>query len=85
MPRSSRDFINVGQKIKLEDARPGDILLFTGTKKRSRRIGHVAIVYSTDNDGIQFIHSTSGKEHGVTITDMDATYRRRFVQVIRLI
>ena len=85
VPRSSCDFINIGQKIKLEDARPGDIILFTGTKKRSRRIGHIAIVYSTENDEIQFIHSTSGKEHGVTITDMDATYKRRFVQVIRLI
>ena len=85
VPRSSYDFINIGQKIRLEDARPGDIILFTGTKKHSRRIGHVAILYSTEDNGIQFIHSTSGKEHGVTITNMDDTYKRRFVQVIRLI
>ena len=34
---------------------------------------------------MQFIHSTSGKEHGVTITTFDATYKRRFVQIVRLI
>jgi cell wall-associated NlpC family hydrolase len=85
VPRSSYDFINVGEKIRLEDAKPGDIILFTGTSRRSRRIGHVGIVYCNDGDEFKFIHSTSGKEHGVTITAMDKTYRRRFVQVIRLL
>ena len=85
VPRSSGDFINFGQKVSLEDARPGDIILFTGTHKHSRRIGHVGIVYCNDNDEFKFIHSTSGKEHGVTITAMDNTYKRRYVQVIRLL
>ncbi|MDR6944469.1 C40 family peptidase [Mucilaginibacter pocheonensis] len=85
VPRSSRDFIDVGKKIKLEDARPGDIILFTGTKKYTHKIGHVGIVYCTGSDEFKFIHSTSGKEHGVTITSMDKTYKRRFVQVIRLL
>jgi len=85
VPRSSCDFINVGEKIRLEDAKPGDIILFTGTSRRSRRIGHVGIVYCNDGDEFKFIHSTSGKEHGVTITAMDKTYRRRFVQIIRLL
>jgi lipoprotein Spr len=85
VPRSSYDFINIGKKIKLEDALPGDIILFTGTKKHTRRIGHIAIVYSNDNGDFKFIHSTSGKEHGVTITEMDQSYKHRFVQVIRLL
>jgi cell wall-associated NlpC family hydrolase len=85
VPRSSRDFIDIGEKVRLEDARPGDIILFTGTSKRSRKIGHVGIVYCNDSDEFKFIHSTSGKEHGVTITNMDKTYRRRFVQIIRIL
>ena len=85
VPRSSREFINVGEKIKLEDAKPGDIILFTGTKKHTRKIGHVGIVLCNGNDDFKFIHSTSGKEYGVTITSMDKNYRHRFVQVVRLL
>jgi lipoprotein Spr len=85
VPRSSCEFISIGEKIKFEDAKPGDIILFTGTKKHTRRIGHIGIVYSNGADEFKFIHSTSGKEHGVTITAMDKNYRHRFVQVIRLL
>ncbi|HWZ03754.1 MAG TPA: C40 family peptidase [Mucilaginibacter sp.] len=84
VPRSSGDFIDVGEKIKLEDAMPGDIIVFTSPTDR-HRIGHVGIVFHNDSDSFTFIHSTSGKEHGVTITAMDDTYRRRFVQVIRVL
>ena len=81
VPRSSEDFINVGRKIRLEDARTGDIILFTGTKSHHpHRIGHVGIVYCNDGGGLKFIHSTSGKEYGVTISSMDDRYKRRFVQ-----
>jgi len=45
----------------------------------------VGIVLCNEGDDFEFIHSTSGKEHGVTITAMDQTYRRRFVTVIRLL
>lgn len=85
VPRSSYDFVNVGEKVSLADARPGDIIMFTGTKGRSRKIGHVGIVYCNGGDDFQFIHSTSGKEHGVTITTMDKTYRHRFVSIVRIL
>lgn len=85
VPRSSCEFISVGEKIKLEDAKPGDIILFTGTKKHTRRIGHMGIVVHNGTDDFKFIHSTSGKEYCVTITSMDDRYKHRFVQVIRLL
>lgn len=84
VPRSSYGFAGIGEKVKLEDARPGDIILFTGTGKKSRRIGHVAIVMSNTDSELKFIHSTSGKEHGVTVTIMDKYYKHRFVQIIRI-
>jgi lipoprotein Spr len=86
VPRSSKDFINVGKKIRLQDARAGDIILFTGIKSHHpHSIGHVGIVYCNEGGALKFIHSTSGKEYGVTISSMDDTYKRRFVQVIRLL
>jgi lipoprotein Spr len=85
VPRSSCEFISIGEKVKLEDAKPGDIILFTSPKKHCHRIGHVGIVLYNGSDDFKFIHSTSGKEYGVTITSMDKTYRHRFVQVIRVL
>ena len=84
VPRSSQDFANIGERIRLEDAKPGDIIIFT-SPTHHHRIGHVGIVLCNEGDDFQFIHSTSGKEHGVTITAMDETYRRRFVTVIRVL
>lgn len=86
VPRSSNEFANIGRKIRIEDARPGDILLFKGTKSHyPHSIGHVAIVYSNEGNELRFIHSTSGKEYGVTISAMDNTYKRRFVKAVRLL
>ena len=84
VPRSSGEFIDVGEKVSYEEAKPGDIVIFTSPTNR-HRIGHVGIVYSNTSDDFKFIHSTSGKEHSVTITTMDDTYKRRFVQVVRLL
>lgn len=86
VPRSSGDYANLGRKIRLEDAMPGDIILFKGTKSHHpHSIGHVGIVYSNEGGELRFIHSTSGKEYGVTISPMDNTYKRRFVKVVRIL
>jgi len=86
VPRSSPEYAGVGHQINVEDALPGDILLFTGTKSHNpNSIGHVAIVYSHDGNKLRFIHSTSGKKYGVTISEMDDTYQRRFVKAVRLL
>jgi murein DD-endopeptidase / murein LD-carboxypeptidase len=86
VPRSSSEFYNAGERIDITDAKPGDVILFTGTKSHHpHSIGHMGIICSNDSTGIKFIHSTSGKEYCVTITDFNDTYKRRFVQVIRLL
>lgn len=86
VPRSSEEFYNAGERISMDDAKPGDVILFTGTRSHHpHSIGHVGIVFSNDGDGLKFIHSTSGKEYCVTISSMDDTYKRRFVQVVRLL
>lgn len=84
VPRSSIDFTNVEKEISLAEAKPGDIVLFTGTDSTSREVGHMGIITSTENGEYYFIHSSSGKANGVTITLLNNYYAFRFVKVIRI-
>jgi cell wall-associated NlpC family hydrolase len=84
VPRSSVDFTNEGGWVALENAKPGDLILFTGTDSTVRRVGHMGIITSNIDGDIQFIHSTSGKARGVVISDMKDYYQSRFVKVIRI-
>ncbi len=85
VPRSSREFSGAGKETTLENAKVGDVLIFTGSNSRVRRIGHVGIVYSIDQDGIKFIHASSGKAHSVTITELNGHYRNRFMKIVSII
>jgi cell wall-associated NlpC family hydrolase len=83
VPRSSIDFTNVGMEVKLPNALPGDLILFTGTDSTERFVGHMGIVIE-NIDSLRFIHSTSGKKWGVTITTLNPYYMKRFVKVTRI-
>jgi cell wall-associated NlpC family hydrolase len=84
VPRSSVDFTNVGTEIPREHAAPGDLILFTGTDSTIRIVGHMGIVESNEHGNLLFVHSTSGKTYGVTISALKGYYERRFVKVIRV-
>jgi cell wall-associated NlpC family hydrolase len=84
VPRSTIDFTNVGKEISVEDAKRGDIILFTGTDSTERFVGHMGIIISNANGELQFIHSSSGKAHGVTVSPLKGYYMGRFVKVIRI-
>ena len=83
VPRSSIDFTGVGKEIPAAKAKRGDIILFTGTDSTERFVGHMGIVVS-NSDTLRFIHSTSGKAMGVTITPLNKYYLGRFVKTIRV-
>lgn len=83
VPRSSIDFTNVNTKVPLQDAIPGDLILFTGTDSTLPEVGHMGIIVSA-GEPKEFIHSTSGKKYGVTITPVNDYYRSRFVKVVRV-
>ena len=84
VPRSSIGFTNVPYEVSVKEAKPGDLILFTGTGSTIRRVGHMGIVVYNDNDELLFIHSNSGKAHGVIITPLNDYYKSRFVKVIRV-
>ena len=84
VPRSSVDFTNVIHEIPLQQAKPGDLILFTGTDSTVRLVGHMGIITENNQGDIRFIHSTSGKQYAVTITPLEKYYMGRFVKVIRV-
>jgi len=83
VPRSSVEFTNLGQEIALPLAKRGDLILFTGTDSTIRIVGHMGIV-TNNSDTLRFIHSTSGRQYGVTETALNNYYKGRFVKVIRI-
>jgi len=84
VPRSSIDFTHVGKDIPVEGAKRGDIILFTGTDSTERFVGHMGLITENRKGELKFIHSTSGKANGVTITPLNDYYRGRFVKTIRI-
>lgn len=84
VPRSSVDFTNVKHEVPLEQSASGDLILFTGTDSTIRTVGHMGIITENNPGKVQFIHSTSGKQYGVTITPLERYYMGRFIKVIRV-
>jgi cell wall-associated NlpC family hydrolase len=84
VPRSSKEFTNVGKEVDLRDAVPGDLILFTGTDSAIRKVGHVGII-TQSGDTLAFIHASSGKVYAVTETTLNAHYKKRFIKVVRML
>lgn len=83
VPRASVDFTHVGKEVIMNDARTGDLILFTGTDSLERTVGHMGII-TENTDSLRFIHSSSGKIYGVTITALNNYYKGRLVKIIRV-
>jgi murein DD-endopeptidase / murein LD-carboxypeptidase len=85
VPRTSVDFTPVQHPVSLQDAKLGDLILFTGTDSTDRTVGHMGIISSTAGEPLRFMHATSGKKHEVMESDFYTPYYEgRFVKVIRV-
>lgn len=84
--KSAKGYAQLGKEIPLENAQPGDCILFTGAKAGSKSVGHVGIVVSNTTNKLEFIHCSSSKKHfGVVLTDyQNSEYPKRFYSVRRL-
>ncbi len=85
VPRSSIDYTNFGTEVPLSNAKPGDFILFTGTDSTDRTAGHIGIITGYENGAINFIHSSSGKAMGVTMSSVKGYYSGRFLKTIRIL
>lgn len=83
-PRRSVDFTNEGRTIALKDARPADLILFTGSDNSSGVVGHMGFITENKNGKVFFIHSASGKNIGVIINELRGYYVDHFVKVISI-
>ena len=83
-PRSSVNFTDEGTEVDIKNAKPGDIILFTGSDNASGIVGHMGIITSV-GETVQFIHSASGKNVGVIINNVSGYYKTHFVKVIRIL
>ena len=87
VPRASLDYEKQGRVIQIDSARRGDIIVFTGTKPKNRKPGHVGIVVSNPGEDLKFIHSSSGKKaNGIIITNYTSSpyYKSRFIKIVRI-
>lgn len=87
VPRASMDYQKYGRIVPPDSARPGDVIVFTGTNAKNRKPGHVGIVLSKPGEEMQFIHSSSGKKANGIIISSYATspyYKQRFIKVVRI-
>jgi cell wall-associated NlpC family hydrolase len=85
LPRGSKEYNLMGTALKPEDFKVGDVLVFYGHND-SAQIGHVGIICEANGMKSKFIHSSSGKAYGVTISELDSEhYNRRFYKCINVI
>lgn len=82
LPRSSSGFASIGRSLKPEEFQVGDVLVFYGYKDRNS-VGHVGIICEANGMKSKFIHSSSGKEMAVMISELGSDmYTKRFYRCI---
>lgn len=85
MPRGSGEYMQLGTALKPEEFKEGDVLVFYGHHDDTQ-IGHVGIICEANGMNSRFIHSSSGKAYGVTISELGSPmYTRRFYKCIDVI
>ncbi len=88
LPRTSGQQFDAGHPVAHVEAKPGDIILFSGPSDAPGDPGHVGIVLSYDDtNGFTFIHSSSPESGGVRISSesSESYYKQHFLEVRRVI
>lgn len=85
LPRSSMEYKFYGTTQIPEEFKVGDVLVFYGYQE-SEQIGHIGIIYEANGLKSKFIHASSGKANGITISQLDSgQYAKRFYKCIDVI
>ena len=83
LPHISGEIANMGTEVSRANARPGDVVAFTG-RSINGQVGHVGIVYEVTNDAVYFIHSSTSQ--GVRIDRVKSNYwEKRFLGIRRIL
>jgi cell wall-associated NlpC family hydrolase len=85
VPRSSREYKDLGVSLTPEQFKIGDVIVFYGYQDNTS-IGHLGIIIEANGMNSKFIHASSGKVMRVTTTDLNtAQYTKRFYKVISVL
>lgn len=83
LPRESADQALMGEKIKMKELKPGDLVFFATGKKR-REITHVGLVTEVKGkENVKFIHASSSL--GVIETNLFTEYYQKRFRLARRI
>ena len=83
LPRTSIRMAEEGKKIRVKDIEKGDLLFFK-TSRTSRRINHVGMVVTVEDDEIKFIHASTSR--GVTVSSLrEGFWNQAFVKATRIL
>lgn len=83
LPRVSYNMAEKGKRVRINKVEKGDLLFFK-TKKRGKRINHVGMVVSVDDDEIKFIHASSSR--GVIVSSLrEGFWNSAFVKATRVL
>lgn len=83
LPRTSSRMAERGKRIRVKDIEKGDLLFFK-TTRGSKRINHVGMVVTVEEDEIKFIHASTSR--GVTISSLrDGFWNQAFVKATRIL
>jgi cell wall-associated NlpC family hydrolase len=81
IPRSSNEQAVWGEPVKSTELRPGDLVFF-GASPGSRTITHVGLVTVVNEEGVDFIHSSTSL--GVVENSLESDYYlSRFIRAVR--
>lgn len=81
LPRTADSQALLGEKIKMKDLKPGDLVFFA-TGKKKREITHVGIVTEVkSNDHVKFIHASTSL--GVVETNLYSDYYKERFRIAR--
>lgn len=81
--RTSREQYTQGISVNKSEVRPGDLVFF-GSRRSGKGVGHVGIVYSIEDDGsFKFVHASC--KRGVTISSSTDDYYTRMYRGARRI
>lgn len=83
---SSRGQATQGERISITDAKPGDLMFFSGSRNR-KSVGHVGIVVDVDQatGKVKFIHAATSKGVSIDTYPDGGYYSKRFLHIQRVI
>ncbi|MBC3538049.1 C40 family peptidase [Rufibacter sediminis] len=84
IPHGSSAQAKLGESVAVQEAKKGDLIVFTGTNLEDRTPGHVGIVITNPPKAVQFVHSSSNG--GVKVSELEGTlYQKRFLDIRRVL